>query len=309
MSKYGIFAIAGDEGSSRRYDEFLPPVPFSGFLVASKGDGKTTTVINLVEMYQGRLGFKSFDRIFVISSSINTDKKWKHLLNNKMIKKNDCFEDFDETMIKDFWDRVKTKNGDIPNDEKKSYLVIFDDVADKFPTSNENILKTFCFNHRHPFVSFLLISQSFKQIPSYARCNPSFWILFRSQNAEEHDKISSEVRGHLSKKEFTKLFLEATKKKHSFLFVDYSYKLNPKMLFRRNIDEMIDNGNKKFILDDNEVEEKEEIFQDKRRKTKEKDLVKMKKPKEEKEEDEDDEDKPELVEIVRNSNLSQIQDY
>lgn len=300
MSKYEIKAIPGDEGSSRRYDEFLPPVPFSGFLIANKGSGKTTAIVNLIEMYQDRFEFKAFDKIFVISGSINSDKKWQFLMNKKIIKKKDCLNDFNYEVIADFWKNVCERNGDIENCDKKSYLMIFDDVADKFPTGKENVLKSFCYNHRHPFVSFLLVSQSFKEVPTYARNNPSFWMIYRPDNASEIDKISEEVRGVLNKNEFKKILIKATEKKHSFLMVDYSYKLNPKMKFRRNIDGILDFGNNKLSLDDNDSEEKEEIFKYCKSKTKEKDLVKIKQPKKQKEEKDEDEEE-EVEEEISNS--------
>lgn len=303
---YSIRAIAGDEGNSRRFDKFLPAIPFSGFLIANKGSGKTTTIVNLIEMYQVRGNFKAFDKIFIISSSINSDKKWKHLMNQKIIKIKDCCDDFDESVIADFWKNVCKKNGSLPNNEKKSYLVVFDDVADKFPTNKENILKSFCFNHRHPFVSFLLVSQSFKEIPSYARNNPSFWMIFLPDNAEEIDKISTEVRGTLTKNEFKKILMKATEEEHSFLMIDYNYRHDKSMKFRRNIDGILDFGNKKLSLEDNDTEEKIELFQDTRGKIKEKDLAKMKKPKKEKKE-EDEEEEEEEFKIVTNSNLSDIQ--
>lgn len=246
--------IGCDDGASRRFDEFLPPIPFSGFLVASKGDGKTTVIANLLEMYQQRGNFKAFDQIFVISSTVNTDNKWEHLRNSKIINAKDSRDEFDEKHIEDIYKKIKKKNENKKNIKKKSYLFIFDDVADKLPRTRQNILKTFCFNHRHFFISFLLVSQSFTEIPPYARCNPSFWILFRSESAEEHDKISSTVRGHLPKHKFNEILLKATEEKYSFLMVDYSYKHDERMKFRKNIDEMLDLGSKKFKLDGEEKE-------------------------------------------------------
>lgn len=249
-----IRPIACDEGSSRRFDEFLPPIPFSGFLVASKGDGKTTVIANLIEMYQERGNFKAFDQIFVISSTVNNDEKWEYLRNKKIITPKDCRDEFNEEHIGKIYNDIKKRNSKKPNNKKKSYLFVFDDVADKLPRTRQNILKTFCFNHRHCFISFLLVSQSFTEIPPYARCNPSFWILFRSESAEEHDKISSTVRGHLPKHKFNEILLKATEEEHSFLMVDYSYKHDERMKFRKNIDEMLDLGSKKFKLDGEEKE-------------------------------------------------------
>lgn len=56
-------------------------------LIAPKGKGKTTTIINLLEFYQGY-----FHRIFVLSPTIKSDIKWKFakelpvLVENKPLK-------------------------------------------------------------------------------------------------------------------------------------------------------------------------------------------------------------------------------
>lgn len=296
-SIYDVQPIPGDEGASRRFDKFLPPVPFSGLFVAQKGDGKTTVIANLVEMYQERLGIKAFNQIFPFSSTIFTDQKWRYLLDKGLIRREDCQDSFNESVVKDIFEKIRRKNSNVQNHKKKSYLFIFDDLADQFPRGQkENILKTFCYNHRNFFISFLLVSQKYTELPNYARCNPSFWILFRNNNNGEHKAICNEVRGHLSMKEFEKIFMKATEKRYSFLFVDYSYNHDVSMKYRCKFNGMIDNGMKQLTLkedesdgEDNELAEeiKQNVKDAKKNKL---DNIKIKKPRNSKKESKDNDD-------------------
>ena len=63
----------------------LPVHEFTMGLIAPKGKGKTTTIINLLEFYSGY-----FHKIFVLSPTIKSDIKWK------FAKELDVLVSFDE---------------------------------------------------------------------------------------------------------------------------------------------------------------------------------------------------------------------
>ncbi len=79
----------GDEHIPPPHGERLMPVhEFTMGLIAPKGSGKTTTIVNLLEIYRGY-----FHKIFIFSPTIKSDSKWdyvktlKLMIENKPLKK------------------------------------------------------------------------------------------------------------------------------------------------------------------------------------------------------------------------------
>ena len=61
---------------------------------APKGSGKTTTIINLLEMYKGY-----FHQIYVFSPTVCSDEKWDYIKNQKgIIAQNIPLQNWVETM-------------------------------------------------------------------------------------------------------------------------------------------------------------------------------------------------------------------
>lgn len=61
----------------------LPVHEFTMGLIAPKGKGKTTTIINLLEFYSGY-----FHKIFVLSPTVKSDVKWKYAMKLKVLVEN-----------------------------------------------------------------------------------------------------------------------------------------------------------------------------------------------------------------------------
>lgn len=64
-------------------DGLLPIHEFTMGLIAPKGKGKTTTIINLLEFYTGY-----FHKIAVLSPTIKSDVKWKYAMQLKVLVEN-----------------------------------------------------------------------------------------------------------------------------------------------------------------------------------------------------------------------------
>lgn len=64
-------------------NELLPVHEFTMGLIAPKGKGKTTTIINLLEFYGGY-----FHKIFVLSPTVKSDVKWEYAKQLKVLAEN-----------------------------------------------------------------------------------------------------------------------------------------------------------------------------------------------------------------------------
>ena len=80
-------------------------------------------------------------------------------------------------------------------------------------------------NHRHFDISHIIISQSYKKLDPVLRSNTTGMILFNTDNTAERMKIIEELAGNIGRKEFEKLWFEATSEKFGFLFLNYDTRL------------------------------------------------------------------------------------
>ena len=67
----------------------LPIHEFTMGLIAPKGKGKTTTIINLLDFYKGY-----FHQIWVFSPTIKSDVKWKYAQNQETLGENTKLKQF-----------------------------------------------------------------------------------------------------------------------------------------------------------------------------------------------------------------------
>jgi hypothetical protein len=74
----------------------LPQHEFTLGLIAPKGKGKTTTILNLIDFYSKPAYFHS---ILIFSPTVKSDEKWKYLKNKKVLAKNVKLAKFAKDMI------------------------------------------------------------------------------------------------------------------------------------------------------------------------------------------------------------------
>lgn len=236
---YNINALKSSEDDKLEVDPYLFSIPFFLCFIASKGSGKTTLMVNLLQMYQKRLGKKHFDKVILFSPTATIDLKWKGAVEEDLLDEKDLFEELNQTLLFDILDQIKQKNENLPYTERKRVLIILDDCADSIPMNKRNPIKTLALNHRHYNASILMVSQTFKLLPTYVRNNASGYYIFRCENITEYEKIRQELSGRLGPKLFDQVFYKATKKPFSFLCIDYRYCNETEKMFRRNISEII----------------------------------------------------------------------
>ena len=187
------------------------PLQQPNFLMIIVGpcrSGKGVYLMNV--LLNKNLGYRDyFDNIIYISPTIRSDKTAKIL-----------YKDDDITKITDNLEHLNDILRVIVEDQKESeesLLVVIDDCLGLLG-SNSSYFSTLCSKYRHYNMSLIITTQSFRSIPLICRSNASAYVLFKSHNKKEIEKLEEEMGGMFP--EFLKLYDEATKEKFSFLYLD-----------------------------------------------------------------------------------------
>lgn len=230
-----------------------PKTSFICYMCASRGSGKTVTLINML-INKELLGEK-FNQIYIISPTNKLDAKWdllkntntlliNHKLINKLKKekqKNKLFETFKETssnystkipdenfiedvnvdLLKSLIEEQKKIITEYGKEFADEILIVYDDCisAKKF-FSSESVQKLI-FNSRHFKISLIITSQSYKSLPKCLRLNVSLMILYYTANKKELETIYEENSSSLGFKAFEKIFQDITNVPFNFLCINY----------------------------------------------------------------------------------------
>jgi hypothetical protein len=237
----------------------IPQSPHTTYIVASKGMGKSTLLLNLltkVEFYKGK-----YNKIYWISPTAELDKKLDILRNTdimtpnvkliallkKLAKKdhqeimskskqeflNYNVEDYETKMddsnfitefsfdwLKGICDENKYITKNFGKEYSDKILLVFDDsIGDKI--WNKSPMIKMILNSRHLNISAFIVSQSYFCLPKTIRNNNSMLILFESSNRKELDSIYNENSCGLSFKEFYGLYRESTDEQFGFMCINY----------------------------------------------------------------------------------------
>lgn len=214
-------------------NKMLPQHPFTCCLVAPRGSGKTTLIANL--LLNSNFYYRYFHKVYIFCPTRKMDSKWDYI----QIPDDQFFDEFDEQELQKIIDEQIANNEEVDPDERRRILIIFDDLADEFQASRRRspLTKLF-FNGRHLYISVLLTSQTYKQIPLKCRKNTSNFIIYPVSNKDEIEAIYKEQAGHLSKTAFKAIIDDATSETYNFLFIDNQNK-DPLMRYRKNFSDKI----------------------------------------------------------------------
>ncbi len=218
-------------------DDYIDPpnpnllrIPFSLLLISPKGSGKTTVLHNIMMFYKGM-----FDQIFVYSPTINLDKKWEFVVKKLKIPKENRFEKCREGQVSGLIERVKETNESLKQKDKIRTLMIFDDCVENLPKSKKiSFINRLAMNHRHYFISHIIVSQSFKRLDPVVRLNTTGIILFNTDNTAERMKIIEELAGNLGRKKFEAIWIDIVSVKFAFCYINYDTRK-----IHRNFDEVV----------------------------------------------------------------------
>jgi hypothetical protein len=138
------------------------------------------------------------------------------------------------------------------NGRKPCCALIIDDAQGSLLYQRPRKINQFTIYHRHvgQFTgggalgcSLFFLVQSYKAqaggISRAIRGNVTSMILFSNKNKKMLQEIAEEIAGEVAPETFFKVYANAMKEKHDFLFVDLHRKSNHPSAFRRNLDTFI----------------------------------------------------------------------
>ena len=101
---------------------------------------------------------------------------------------------------------------------------MFDDVADNKAIHNNPALNS-CFTRgRHSQISTLLSTQKYNAVSTIIRTNMDSMYLFRLRNSNDLFSVVDELSALLDKKVLLEIYMKATEKPYSFLFIKLTEK-------------------------------------------------------------------------------------
>jgi hypothetical protein len=211
----------------------LPKLPASYLVVGRSGSGKSTVLYRLLTSKE-LLG-EYFNYIFVFSDVAVDD-----ILTKLELPEENYIKEFDESTIDGILNKIESKIEDLglkacAIDMKVAF--IFDDILNKQKFLKSNAMRKLASANRHYLVSWFVLTQYYKAIPSVIRQNASAIIYFPASLAENEKLADEQCLPGMSKKEFISLIDYATADKHSFMFINN--KADPGQKLRKTFDKVI----------------------------------------------------------------------
>lgn len=201
-------------------------LPFKLIIIGrSQLAGKTNLLGNLLLRKEYYLNDFKGENMFIVSPSTSVDHKLKAIIDAKEIPALNVIPDYDEEVLNAVYKLMQEKYLEATDLKRKppNFCVIFDDMSFGGALKARNygaITRLFC-NGRHLNISTIVTAQKYSDIHTTCRENTTGAILFASTD-KQLDLITDDHNYLESKKDFKRMFKEATKEKHSFLVVNYS---------------------------------------------------------------------------------------
>ena len=234
--KYSIIKMHDRAESHRVSKELTWDLPMRLLIVGkSLLSGKSNAVGNLLlrpydTTDKDGMGFYFNDflgeNIFIVCPSTNVDQKWESILEGKQIPGGNVYNTYDEMELNTLYTKLAKKWHDAEDSEPKlvheQVLIVFDDMSfgGDLKSKINGVMAKFACNSRQYLVSVIITAQKYTDISTTMRENASGFMLFNCSYRQK-EIIYNDV-GEMPKKDFMKMFDQATHEKHSFMVVNYT---------------------------------------------------------------------------------------
>lgn len=187
----------------------IPCHPFNLLICAKPKQGKSNLIVNL--LYNPAFNYKKrFDNIIYISPSVIGDKT----LENNIVIDEDIIKMYDK--LEPLAPIIDTITQEQHENKEESLLLILDDLVGNLRCGTIGKISA---KYRHYNMSLIVVSQNYKSFSVLTRNSASQFILFKTHNQKEIDKINEEIGASFGA-DFENIYDYATKEKHDFLCVD-----------------------------------------------------------------------------------------
>jgi len=225
MSSYKILRVNDKTDSYYTKKKDIFDLPFRLLIIGKSFlSGKSTVILNL--LLRERFFKNDFkgENIFIISNNA-MDNKMRILKTEKDVDAHN-FMQFSEPNLEAVYEEVEERALEAISEGKRppNSLIVIDDVAFsgglKESERKGTLSRIFC-NGRHINLSVIVTAQKHSQLSTTMRSNASGAILFNN-SMNEVEAMAQDFNYLDSKKEFIKLFREATKGRNQFLVVNFT---------------------------------------------------------------------------------------
>jgi hypothetical protein len=191
----------------------------------SQLSGKSNLLLNLVVRpeYYGN-DFRG-ENIYIVSGSLNTDMKLKNIVKVKDIPEENLMLEYHEDILIELYDMLQEEYQEAIEEKKKpeNKLIIFDDMSfdGSLKAKAHGIINKMYMNGRHINLSTFITSQKYSDVGTGIRENSNGLILFNCSN-KQLELFEADHNYLNDKKQFYKMFRDATAEKHTFFVVNYT---------------------------------------------------------------------------------------
>ena len=162
------------------------------------------------------------ENIYIISPSFSNDNKLKIIARQFDIPRTNIIEQFDEQLIDGIYEHVEEEYEDYESRGIKppQSLILFDDCSFDPDFKKSKIVKKIYQNGRHILLSTIVTAQIYTNISTAARENSKAVILYDCSD-RQIERIGFD-HSTIPMRDFKEMFRATTKKKFSFLCINYS---------------------------------------------------------------------------------------
>tara|TARA_R110001599_G_scaffold7187_5_gene35375 strand:- start:2618 stop:3349 length:732 start_codon:yes stop_codon:yes gene_type:complete len=162
------------------------------------------------------------ENMFIVSPSFSNDNKLKIIQRQFDIPETNIIHQFDEQLIEGIYEQVEEQYEEFESEDMKppQSIIIFDDVSFDPDFKKSKIVKKIFQNGRHILLSTVVTAQVYTNVSTAARENSKGLILFDCSD-RQIERMAFD-HSQMPQREFKKMFRDTTKKKHSFLAINYS---------------------------------------------------------------------------------------
>lgn len=209
--------------------EMDSPIPLTRAIIwimsASKGRGKTTTLLNVLKTKQKDGGLKKyFDNIFMFSPTAKSDNKTKKLV-EELEKDDKFYEEFNNETSTEVIDKIKEFNKEFEEDEDNEgkeprNVIIFDDCMNDLPKSFEKTggLNRLIIQARHHKTWLIFLVQRYVGVNRVIRSQADLISFWKTDNQKELQALIEDV--NIDKDTLKTLYEYATDKPNNFLHIN-----------------------------------------------------------------------------------------
>ena len=225
MSDYTILKVNDKTDSYYTKKKDIFDLPFRLLIIGKSFlSGKSTVILNLLLREKFFKNDFKGENIFIISNNA-MDNKMRILKTEKDVDAHN-FMEFSESNLEAVYEEVEERALEAIGEGKRppNSLIVIDDVAFsgglKESERKGTLSRIFC-NGRHINLSIIVTAQKYSQLSTTMRSNCSGAILF-SNSMHEVEAMAMDMNYLERKRDFVKMFRDATKGKNKFLVVNFT---------------------------------------------------------------------------------------